>query len=82
MMAWVLFVVSISLAFSAFYELIEWWVVAAGGNAEGFLGTQGYAWDTQSDMALVLFGALSSILLLSKYHDSQIKNISSTYDEH
>ena len=73
--AWLgLFVVSISLAFSAFYELIEWWVaLATGENAEAFLGTQGYVWDTQSDMAYALFGALSSLLLLSKYHDRQIK---------
>ena len=69
-----LFIVSISLAFSAFYELIEWWVaLATGEDAEAFLGTQGYVWDTQSDMALALLGACVSILLLSKLHDSQLK---------
>ncbi|MGB7996797.1 MAG: DUF2238 domain-containing protein, partial [Photobacterium halotolerans] len=51
--------VSMCLAFSAFYELIEWWVaLATGENAEAFLGTQGYVWDTQSDMAFALVGAL------------------------
>jgi putative membrane protein len=52
--AWLnLFIISISLAFSAFYELIEWWVaLSTGEDAEAFLGTQGYVWDTQSDMAL------------------------------
>ena len=71
-----LFVISASLAFSAFYELIEWWVaVLTGENAEAFLGTQGYVWDTQSDMALALFGAICSLLLLSKLHDTQLKYV-------
>ena len=71
-----LFVISVSLAFSAFYELIEWWVaVLTGANAEAFLGTQGYVWDTQSDMALALFGAICSLLLLSKLHDTQLKYV-------
>ncbi|WP_286745372.1 MULTISPECIES: DUF2238 domain-containing protein [unclassified Pseudoalteromonas] len=70
------FVVSICLAFSAFYELIEWWVaVLSGENSEAFLGTQGYVWDTQSDMGIALFGAICSILLLSKVHDKQLKNV-------
>jgi putative membrane protein len=75
--AWLkLFIISICLAFSAFYELIEWWVaLAAGGDAEAFLGTQGYVWDTQSDMALALLGAISAILLLSGVHDKQLKNL-------
>ncbi|TMS79800.1 DUF2238 domain-containing protein [Pseudoalteromonas sp. S554] len=71
-----LFVISVSLAFSAFYELIEWWVaVLTGENAEAFLGTQGYVWDTQSDMALALFGAICSLLLLSKLHGTQLKYV-------
>ena len=71
-----LFVISVSLAFSAFYELIEWWVaVLTGENAEAFLETQGYVWDTQSDMALALFGAICSLLLLSKLHDTQLKYV-------
>lgn len=70
------FVVSICLAFSAFYELIEWWVaVLSGENAEAFLGTQGYVWNTQSDMGIALLGAICSILLLSKVHDKQLKNV-------
>jgi putative membrane protein len=67
-------VVSICLAISAFYELIEWWVAElTGESAEAFLGTQGYMWDTQSDMALALLGALLSLILLSKMHDNQIR---------
>ena len=69
-------VVSICLAFSAFYELIEWWVaLATGEDAEAFLGTQGYIWDTQSDMALALLGAILSLLLLSASHNKQLKNL-------
>ena len=72
--AWLNFlVVCFCLAFSAFYELIEWWVAALSGeSAEAFLGTQGYVWDTQSDMALALLGAILSLALLSKLHDKQL----------
>ncbi len=69
-------IISICLAFSAFYELIEWWVaLLTGEDAEAFLGTQGYMWDTQSDMALALIGAISALVLLSKYHDQQLKRV-------
>lgn len=72
-----LFVVSVVLAFSAFYELIEWWVaLLSGDDAEAFLGTQGYVWDTQSDMAMALLGAIAALLLLSKYHDRQLESLS------
>ncbi|GLX78986.1 membrane protein [Thalassotalea insulae] len=68
--------VSICLAFSAFYELIEWWVaLLTGEDAEAFLGTQGYIWDTQSDMALALLGAILSLALLHKLHDKQLKSL-------
>lgn len=71
-----LFIVSICLAFSAFYELIEWWVaLASGEDAEAFLGTQGYVWDTQSDMFLALIGAVCSLAVLSRPHDSQLQKL-------
>ena len=70
------FIVSFVLAFSAFYELIEWTVaMISGEGAEAFLGTQGYVWDTQSDMAWALFGAVVGLLLLSKYHDGQLERL-------
>jgi len=69
-------VLSIVLAFSAFYELIEWWVaLATGDDAEAFLGTQGYVWDTQSDMMFALIGAITALLLLSRLHDRQLKRM-------
>ena len=66
-------VVCVVLAISAFYELIEWWVaVAAGASSEAFLGTQGYEWDTQSDMAIALAGAITALVLLGRWHDRQL----------
>lgn len=66
-------VVCVCLAFSAFYELIEWWTaIAGGGAAEDFLGTQGYVWDTQSDMVLALIGAVVALLLLARLHDRSL----------
>jgi len=71
----VLFVLSITLAFSAFYELIEWWVALySGEDAEAFLGTQGYIWDTQSDMGYALLGSIVALITLSRVHDQELKN--------
>ena len=68
------FIVCFCLAFSAFYELIEWWVALLSEEAaDAFLGTQGYAWDTQSDMGWALFGAVLALLLLGKWHDKQLR---------
>jgi putative membrane protein len=68
--------VSVCLAFSAFYELIEWWVaVATGGAADDFLGTQGYVWDTQSDMAWALGGAIAALALLSRWHNRSMARL-------
>lgn len=71
-----LYIVCFCLAFSAFYELIEWWVaLLAGADSEEFLGTQGYAWDTQSDMGFALAGAVIALLLLSRWHDRQLETL-------
>lgn len=70
------FVVCFSLAVSAFYELIEWWVaVSTGDSAEAFLGTQGYVWDTQSDMGTALLGAIVAVVVVARLHDRQIARI-------
>lgn len=56
--------------------MIEWWVaIATGEGAEAFLGTQGYVWDTQSDMGSALFGAIVGMVCLSKLHDRQLEYI-------
>lgn len=62
-----------ALALSAFYELVEWWVaVATGDGADSFLGTQGYVWDTQSDMLMALIGAICAMVFLSSVHNKQL----------
>jgi len=64
------------LAFSAFYELIEWWVaLLSGGSADAFLGTQGYVWDTQSDMLWALLGGILALCILPKLHDRQLTQL-------
>ncbi|MEU9826120.1 DUF2238 domain-containing protein [Micromonospora chersina] len=66
-------VVCACLAFSALFEMIEWWAALAGGSAaDDFLATQGDVWDTQWDMFLALVGAIISLALLSRLHDRQL----------
>ena len=74
---WLLFLVSgVCLAISAVYELIEWRAaVMLGQGADAFLGTQGDPWDTQSDMAMALIGALAGQILLGGWHDRQLARI-------
>jgi len=70
------FIISFVLAFSAFYELIEWAVaIMSGEEAEAFLGTQGYIWDTQSDMAWALFGSIVALIFLSRVQDREIEKL-------
>ncbi|MEA3419494.1 MAG: DUF2238 domain-containing protein [Campylobacterota bacterium] len=75
--AWLNFIIlSICLGLSAFYELIEWQVALISDEAaEAFLGTQGYTWDTQSDMGWALIGVITSLLLFSRLHDRQLKKL-------
>jgi putative membrane protein len=74
---WLPFVaIAFCLAFSAFYEMIEWWTaVLAGASSTAFLGTQGDVWDTQWDMFLALIGAASALLVLSRAHDRQLARL-------
>ena len=61
------------LAASAFYELIEWWVsIATGSAGDSFLGTQGYIWDTQSDMLFCTIGAIVALLLFRRIQDREL----------
>jgi len=69
-------VVCFCLAFSALYELIEFWTaLATGGAAEAFLGTQGDVWDTQWDMQMALLGAVTALATLYRAHDRQLDRI-------
>jgi putative membrane protein len=68
-------VVSICLAFSALYELLEWTVSITSGSAgDSFLGTQGDIWDTQKDMLLATIGAIAAQVLLARVHDRQLRD--------
>ena len=65
--------VCVAMAISAVYELIEWAAaLALGQGADEFLGTQGDAWDTQSDMFYALIGAGLAVTLLRRWHDRQM----------
>ncbi len=65
--------VCVAMTLSAVYELLEWLAaVLLGQGADEFLGTQGYVWDTQSDMGFALLGALMSVVLLSTLHNRQM----------
>ena len=69
------FIICFCLALSSFYELVEWWVAIFTNEASNdFLGTQGYIWDTQSDIAWALLGSVLALILLRKYHTKQLLN--------
>ncbi|HSD13097.1 MAG TPA: DUF2238 domain-containing protein [Flavobacterium sp.] len=76
---WLTFIcISICLAISALYELIEAFVaITTGESAEAFLGTQGYVWDTQTDMLLALIGSIAALTLLPKLHNASIEKVAS-----
>jgi hypothetical protein len=66
------------LAFSALYEILEWLASLSNPtDTEAFLGTQGYIWDTQSDMFLCLIGSIAALLILTKLHDHYLRKIAS-----
>ncbi|MBW5413038.1 DUF2238 domain-containing protein [Pseudomonas sp. MAG002Y] len=66
----------VAVAVSAVYEMIEWWAaLALGQGAEEFLGTQGYEWDTQSDMFYALIGATVALVTCSRLQDRQIRQL-------
>ena len=72
---WLVFLVTcVCLAISASYELIEWAVAElSGDDAVAFLANQGDVWDTQKDMACALLGSVLAQVLLSRFHDKQLK---------
>ena len=74
---WAVFLaISVAMAISACYELIEWGAaMALGGGADAFLGTQGDIWDTQSDMGMALVGALVAMALFTRWQDRDIARL-------
>jgi putative membrane protein len=78
--SWLSFLtICVCLSISAVYEFLEWFVaIMTGESAESFLGTQGYIWDTQSDMLYATLGAISMIVLMSSYQNKQIKKMNNS----
>jgi putative membrane protein len=74
---WTFFMaVAVPLAFAALYEIIEWLMAAINGEkVEAFLGTQGYFWDTQTDMFACLVASMAALVLLGGWHDAQMRNL-------
>lgn len=69
-------VICIVLAISAFYELIEWIIsLTSGESGDSFLGTQGFIWDTQTDIFMAVVGALVALFFLSKIQNRKISQI-------
>jgi len=69
-------IVSTCITISVLYEFLEWMVAELSGqSAESFLGTQGYVWDTQSDMLYAACGSILAIAILSKMHQKQIDEL-------
>ncbi|MCX7918458.1 MAG: DUF2238 domain-containing protein [bacterium] len=69
--------IAVCLAISAFYELLEWWMVVVFYPQEGaeWLGMQGDIFDAQKDMLMALIGATLAIVLLSKAHDQSMERV-------
>ncbi len=66
-------IVCICVSISVFYEFLEWFVALfSGESGDAFLGTQGYVWDTQSDMLYATIGAICSVFIFAKIQDRQI----------
>ena len=72
--------ISVCLAFSAFYEILEWWIVLKFYPTSGpeWLGMQGDPWDAQEDMLMALIGSTTSILTLSSLHERSMAALRKT----
>ena len=71
-----LFALAVPMAISACYEVVEWLAaVSSPEGTEAFLGTQGYIWDTQTDMFFCLIGAAAALILLTKLHNKYVERI-------
>lgn len=66
--------VSVAMAVSASYELIEWVAAIRTAPEQGtaFLGTQGDEWDAQKDMLMATLGALAVQFLFARVHDREL----------
>jgi len=67
--------VCVALAFSAAYEILEWfWVlIFFPDSGPQWLGMQGDPWDAQADMLLAVIGGAVAIALIGRVQDGQIR---------
>jgi len=74
---WLSFIsLAVPLAFSALYEIIEWLASLSNpADTEAFLGTQGYIWDTQTDMLWCLIGSVAAVILLTRLHNAYLSRL-------
>ena len=74
---WLSFIsMAVPLAFSALYEIIEWLASLSNPtDTEAFLGTQGYIWDTQTDMFWCLIGSVVALIVLTRLHNKYLSRI-------
>jgi len=72
-----LLAVSVALAFSGLYEILEWlWVIVFyPDKGPEWLGWQGDVWDAQGDMLMALLGGLTSAIVLTKWHDRSMAKL-------
>jgi putative membrane protein len=69
--------IAVPLSFSALYEIVEWLASLSNPtDTEAFLGTQGYIWDTQSDMFLCLIGSIAALAILTRLHNIYLTRLS------
>ena len=55
----------VAMMITAVYEIIEWLASLSNPtDTEAFLGTQGYIWDTQSDMFCCLLGSVCALVVM------------------
>jgi putative membrane protein len=80
---WLSFIsVAVPMAFSALYEIFEWLASLFNPNdTEAFLGTQGYIYDTQSDMFLCMLGSIAALVVLTRLHDKYLDKVNNYWHQ-
>ncbi|MFA6084569.1 DUF2238 domain-containing protein [Mucilaginibacter sp.] len=75
--SWLAFLtVCVCVTISVLYEFLEWFVaIISGESGDSFLGTQGYIWDTQSDMLYAMIGAVCMVLFMAKFQDKKLNEL-------
>jgi putative membrane protein len=75
--SWMAFLtVCVCTTISVLYEFLEWFVATvSGASGDSFLGTQGYIWDTQSDILYAMIGAICMVVFFGKIQDKAVESL-------